>query len=153
MTLWLDWSVFVHDIIRVCLIIGGGFVTYLFQKHMEKKSNKYDMAKIIKNEVKRIMKLKDLNKIEFKNDEKLQNYRDQTYPLTPNIKIYHGILHTTNIKYFDILLWDKLHIFYEKFESNARNPDIVLGISIVKDLEKMIEDNKSYRQSIYSRSK
>lgn len=106
----------------ISTIFGGiltgvsAIIIYVFQKHVENKSNKHSTATILHGEVKRIL---DIHNI----DESVQIMAHMPKRLPTN-QIYQGLLHSGNIKYFDGNLQDKLDEMYTIFKIDSLSPQI-----------------------------
>ena len=125
--------------------IFGGFLTggsaigiFILQRHIERKANRYDTCEILLNEIRTIL---------FTILAKKPDLFEKPEKILPTSEIYHGLLSSGNIKYFDADLQKKLNKFYNSFKNFPKSPDHKNGRIIVDSLEEIKKNNQGYRQS------
>ncbi len=145
MTLLLPLEEIVNAIVRGVVIVTAGFILYKSQKHFERKSNKRDMARILRIEINRALNI-------LPNRERERTISDQNDRL-PSSNVYLGLLQTGNIRFFSDTLQDKLAEWHSIIDNFWNNNKIVVGIEMVQDLEDMERNNLSFSDMIRMKNK
>ena len=129
-----DWFETSRD--SLIMVAIGGIVTgwtamliYMGQKWMERNENRSNYASILNDEVER-----NLNRY---SQELITHI--QIPNLAPTNNVYHGLLSSGNIKYFDRGLRNDLDELYTRFvmERSKSTYDASLFKSVLSKLEKM----------------
>lgn len=120
------------------LVIGSlitGFIggrTYLFQKYLENKTNRYHYSSILIEEVDHILDIPQ------RHDPILKHISNDTLPET---KIYDGLTSSGNIIHINSKLRKNLSIFYRAFCRDVLEINLELGTQIRKDLSEIMRKN------------
>ena len=89
----------------VILAVGGSL--YLLQKRSEKRENRRELAKILRNEI-----FRTLDKLSSVERDPTINKRSRILYLKPDSRVYEGLLNTGNIQFFSKNLQANLNVWY-----------------------------------------
>lgn len=98
---WLDAG------LRGGIIAAVGISLYMFKKSADSRENKREMAGILRNEINRI-----LNILPSRIRERISSNKRHERNQYPDNRVYAGLLHTGNIRFFNKELQDDLNEWY-----------------------------------------
>ena len=124
---------------EILITIIGGIVTgisamllYTWKKEVEYNSNKYSSTSILYEEIIR-------NARRYESHEPITNI--QIRKKSPTDKVYHGLLFTGTIKYFNSNLQSDLEELYDQFEMSY---DVYLDSKLLKRVYRRLEEMKCH---------
>ena len=128
---------------RGFVIASVGISLYVWQTKSKTRENKRDMARILRNEVRRVLDI-------MPNRERERIVSDR-YDRLPDSRVYAGLLQTGNIRFFNDHLQDELYEWYSFIDDFHFKVDVDAGINLVRDLERMEQKNRKYRKAFVGR--
>lgn len=124
---------FVDAFVRAILIGIVALLAYWFQKDIERRTEKRDLARIMRNEINNLIQV---------------NHHIARNLMPPSEKAYDGLLHTGNIRYFSESMRITLGRIYENFDrSNIPRPNKAHEV-LLKELEDMARNNMEIKHLV-----
>ena len=132
-------DIIVDDVASGITIASVGIIIYVWQKNYEKRTNKRDMARILRNEISQILQI-----IPIRDGGRIVSDKIDVFP---NNTIHSGLLLSGNIRFFNDNLQAKLNEWYSSVTGlKITDSDVADdAIKLIVELEDMERKNNSYR--------
>lgn len=128
---------------RGSVIASVGILLYIWQTKSKTREDKRDMARILRNEVRRVLDI-------MPNRERERIVSDK-FDRLPDSRVSAGLLQTGNIRFFNDYLLDELYEWYSFIDDFHFEVDVDARINLVWDLEHMEQKNRKYRKGFVGR--